>query len=288
MHYIMMIAINDTFVAFAFSFGFPTGITCNIQAFIQVFFKRFSWFWTTLLVFQLTSVVLRRKYLCNIYTSHYILWPINIFLQFIVFSNSTSYGNNVSGYSVCSLYNEKSDKAAELWGKYASVLILQFCLCVIVTCSIFTIIYSLYLKFIDSDISDIEMISEAWSTIIMYPISMVISYLPFTSYGYYVDNFYYLNGKVPKHSIIIDNSLAIAIPIYGTLLTFIFYSRTEDAQTEYIKLFKKIFLHMTSSRTSVKDTSSSLELELKNISTIETTATTINIITNDIRRITIT
>ena len=177
-HYILMIAISDTFIAFAWSFGYPSGIACNIQGFISNFFKRSSWFWTLMLVIQLTSFVIRRNLLCKISVAHFIIWPINIILQFIIFSNGTYYGNYTTGYDICGFNDEKNLLRAVIWDEMENY-ILQCSLVVIILCSICVRMYTYYLKMTDAMGAGIIMaVSEGWSTIILYPLSMVACYLP--------------------------------------------------------------------------------------------------------------
>lgn len=281
-HYVLMIAFSDTFVAFGYSFGYPSGIACNIQAFVNIFFTRFSWMWTVILVANLTSFVIRRKFICTIFTSHYILWPVNIFLQFIIFSNGSSYGNYTPGYDTCNFNNEKDVLNSVIWSRYVSDLILQICLGLIFLCSLVTLGYSLYLKYLDSYIARVvPLISEAWSTIILYPVSMILTYLPAEIYAFISSSIIINTGHEPNHQVIISNSLNLLIPFYGILLALIFYYKNEEARLEYSKIFRNLF--MLNNNRSVEDVQ---DPEKRPSSIIELESTT-NTMTNDVRRITI-
>ena len=279
MHYILMISICDTFVAFSYALGYPSGITCNIQGFIQIYFTRFSWFWTLLLVSQLTSFVLRRKHICSIYQAHYILWPINIILQFIVFSNSTIYGNATTGYDICNFNNKRNVLDGVIWSKYVVDFLLQACLCLVLFFSSITIIYSLYVQVYNPMNAWIApIVYEAWSIIVLYPISMLLTYAPVILYDYHSDGTLLKTGREPKHFVIVSNSLQILIPLYGPFLALIFYCKTEDARYEYRKIFRKILRYCRCTSISNKEDNDDIELRTSSIITIETTDNAINIV----------
>lgn len=293
-HYILMIAISDTSVAFSWSFGYTSGIACSIQAFISEFFLKMSWFWTVMLVTQLTSFVIRRRLLCNTSVAHFIIWPINIILQFIIFYNGSYYGNYTPGYDNCGFNDELNVLHAIIWDEMEDIL-LQCSLLVCILCVICVTTYSYYLKMTDPTTAAIvTAVSEAWSTVILYPLSMIVCYLPDQVIGFIGAISVQKTGREPKHYIIVSNSITLLVLLYGMLLSLIFYFKTKEARLEYIKLFRNIF-----KSNSTKGDNDDLELSRpssmidhlefgrpSSILSIESTTT--NIVHTNINRITMT
>ena len=92
-HYVLMIAIADTMTALTIAFGFPdAGPLCSAQAFLNIFFSRMSWFFTDVLIFQLFYIVVFKKYFLNVKYMHCIVWSVNILLQILPYTTSTTYG----------------------------------------------------------------------------------------------------------------------------------------------------------------------------------------------------
>lgn len=114
-HYVLMIAIGDTLSALMIALGFPRGLShlCSAQGFILVFCSRMSWFFTDVLIIQLFFVVVFQRYFLNVKSMHYIVWSLNILMQFLPYSTKTNYGGvGPRHFTSCGLaYGKNKTKA---------------------------------------------------------------------------------------------------------------------------------------------------------------------------------
>ena len=81
---------------------------------------------------------------------------------------------------------------------------------------------------------------------ILYPLAMMISWVPSVAYAYYF-NFYYIkySGSKPPNGTIISNYLSVLNVLYGFLLSLIFYTKTIDARREWIYILRYLLSFMT-------------------------------------------
>jgi hypothetical protein len=235
---ILMIAIADMLTSFTYSFGYPTGqIQCVLQGFFGVLFSRASWLYTVGLVIQLTSVVLYRQFLCTNRKLILIIAFINVILQLLPFSTGNGYGGSV-GSQVCFYAKWRgSYYSLHVWEEfcYFAVQIVSFAIILLATVALF-----IYSKRPGSSPILYEQLENAWTTIILYPATMMISWLPNMIYGWYFDAYINRTNNYPPSSLIISDSLIVLNSLYGIFLTLIFFCCTKDATNEYIALFQQM------------------------------------------------
>ena len=209
-HYVLMIAIADTFASIALTLGFPkSGMLCSFQGFSVVFFSRMSWNFTLVLVFQLCFIVVYKKYFLNIKYMHIIVWTLNLSLAFLPFSTGTYYGrsDNIKAVNRCLFYNPNGDtKNANDWKQYTFRIELLICFFSMIILSIIVVIYSQCMN--DSKTSHVylaQRIRESWSTVILYPAAMLLTWVPSIIWGY-IGDFATSNAKVviPSHYYVIS------------------------------------------------------------------------------------
>ena len=270
-HYVLMIAIADTLVSINIALGFPkSGILCSAQAFSLLFFGRMSWNFTLVLVFQLCFIVVYKKYFLNIKYMHIIVWTFTISLAFLPFSTGTHYGRSASTTEPvavrCNFYNPNGDrKTADRWKQYSFRIELFTCFSMMTLLSIIVVIYSQCMN--DSKTSHVylaQRIRESWSTVILYPAAMLLTWVPSTGYGFFEEYF----SNLPSHYYVISDYLTACQSLYGPLLAIIYYSKTQDARRAWLHNFKRMYQFITKADVDGEESrstvASSHDMELNN------------------------
>lgn len=241
-HYILMIAIADTMVALFIAFGYPPSgsIACSVQGFGKNFFARMSWFFTDVLILQLFYLVIFKKYFLDKRYMHVIVFVTNIVLALIPFITGTIYGQDDDDKGIplgsCSTSNGTSTyREAYLWVTYTINIELYISFIFIVILSTIVVVYSLTFK--NSKSSNIyinERIRSSWKVIILYPLAMLVAWVPGTAYALYFNTYTNNSGNPPSNGIIIANYLQALNVLYGPLLSLIFYTKTVDARRAWM------------------------------------------------------
>ena len=235
---IFMIALADMLTSAVYSFGYPKEPTwCFLQGFFGVLFSRASWLYTVGLVIQLSSLVLYRQFACSNKQLICTIAVFNVILQILPFTTLTGYGGYL-GSQICFFAKWKGTyDHLHTWEMicYFVIQILSFSVIALLTLVLF-----IYSKRPGTTPILYEQLENAWTTIILYPATMMISWLPNMIYGWYFDSYIDRTNDYPPSSLIISNSLIVLNSLYGVFLTLIFFCCTKDASTEYINLFKKL------------------------------------------------
>lgn len=240
-HYIYCIAISDTIVSLCIAVGFPrsTSITCATQGFLSLFFSRASIFFTDVLIFQLFYLILFKRYFLKIKHDHIIVWTLNSILQFVPLTTGTIYGQDdddagsAVGITVarCALAVGSGTLDEEVkWAAYTYQLELvgSFVFILIFTVAILVYRYRMSIS------------EKSWSTLLFYPVGLLITYVPSSVYSYYFNSYHYAHNTFPYHGFVIANDLLALNAIYGVILSIIFYSTTKLALYEWKTVIKKI------------------------------------------------
>jgi len=242
MYYILMIAIADTFTSFFISLGYPPpGIVCSIQGFFSFFFARMSWFYTDVLIFQLFYIVVFQQYFLNVTYMHIIVWTLNIILQFLPYSTGTRYGygdedDSIEKEARCFLSKGKgSEDNALKWGVYTFEYELIISLLIIIVLSIVVVFYSIRMKNLEvSQIYLAQRIKGSWSIVILYPLAMIVSWMPGVLAGLAGAIYKTKGDKLPPNHILLFDYLSAFNSMYGPLLALIFYTKTVDARRAWM------------------------------------------------------
>lgn len=273
-HYVLMIAISDTFTAIGIALGFPKpSKLCTLQGFMISFFARLSWFYTVILEFQILIVVLninRRKFLTKRYM-HMFVWILNTILQSILLTKDATYGNHDDDhtpYNRCSFSQEKgsgSTKALLVWDIYPASGELYFCFSLMFMFSAIIFIYTNFnINRANNPQLQIPLIRDSWKTACLYPLALITSWLPGVTFALYLNVLNDTIHHLPAGSVVIVNVLSILNSLYGTFLALIFYCQTEEARNEW----KKIIWPMGKNDLNVREQS-----EMRRSSIIELTDT---------------
>lgn len=239
-HVVLMIAISDSFVSLSFSVGYPPkGPLCTFQGFIVEFFEKASWLWTDILILNIYGIVLYKKCLISIKNSHLIIWTVVILLSLLPFTENVTYGGvgNITGCSFSG--NNNFSK----WSALSHFLLLVSLLIIIILS--FRIAIFVYTLNYDSDNGiavpltqlDQRIATEATITMILYPTAMVLCWLPSQIFGLYVN----ISQDYSNNNRITDNAMHTICPLYGLLLTLIYYIRTKGAKEEWKNLFQSLY-----------------------------------------------
>jgi hypothetical protein len=242
-HYILMISIADTMTAIFIAVGYPLSgsVACTIQAFCRNYFARMSWFYTDVLIFQLFYVVVFKSYFLTKRYMHAIVFTLNIVLSLVPLSTGTSYGQDDDDQGIpltaCALSNGKGNYEDILLWVFSTFLVeLYISFIFIIFLSAIVVVYSLTVKSTkSSNIYMNERMKDSWKIIILYPIAMMIAWVPGVAYAFYYNS--YPNnhqGEAPPNGLIIGDYLQAINVLYGPLLSLIFYTKTIDARRAWI------------------------------------------------------
>ena len=245
-HYILMIAIADTMTAFFISFGYPSSYDlCAAQGFGIVFFIRMSWFYTDVLIFQLFYVVVFKSYFLNKRYMDALVFALNIALSLAPLSTGSRYGiaDIYKSISLCFI----NDGGGGRWLFYAIQLEMYISFIMIIILAAIIVCYSLFFNTNkSSNIYINERIKDSWKVVILYPLAMMVTWLPGQVYAFYENEYLKKNKKVPKNgSVIFDYLFAFSV-LYGPLLSIIFYTKTLDARRAWMHNLRFIMYVATS------------------------------------------
>lgn len=247
--YIMMIAIADTMTILFYTFGYPLSgsVVCSIQGFCLLFFSRMSWFYTDVLIFQLFYIILFKKYFLDKRYMHLIVFTLNIILSLLPLSTGTGYGQDDDDkgipVGVCGFSRGKSDddEVRNQWYLYVFNIELYISFIFVSILSTIVAVYSLTVD--NKKTSDVfinEKVKDTWKVMILYPLAMIVSWLPSIAYGHYYDSYQNHYGKYPRDGILIHDYLQAVNNLYGPLLAIIFYTSTVNARKAWIQNVKCI------------------------------------------------
>ena len=244
-HYVLMIAIADTMTAVFRAFGYPPpgSDACSIQGFCFTYFARMSWFFTDVLIFQLFYVVVFKSYFLDKRYMHAIVFTLNMVLALTPLSAGLTYGQDDDDQgiplSVCTFRNGKSvddDAILPHWLEYTFIIELYASFVFIIILTGIVVVYSLTIKYTKSSSVYInERIKDSWKVIILYPLAMMIAWVPGVAYDFYFISYASdHSGTSPPNGNVIANYLQAINVLYGPFLSIIFYTKTLDARRAWM------------------------------------------------------
>ena len=245
-HYVLVIAISDSIASLCIALGYPNpgSSTCYAQSFLLFFFSRSSWLFTDILILQLFYLMVFKKYFLNIKCMHAFVWPINIVLQVLPYSTGSIYGQWDDGMFAnrarCYIVNNKNVDDfvwSDLWVTYTADAVLILSLCFIGVFALFIVLYSYRMSKLDkSGEYLVPKVRKTWKTMILYPIGLVVAWVPSLSYDYYATHYYRKTDRWPSHDLLIADYLEASNAVYGIVLAITFYVKTTSARLEWKKL----------------------------------------------------
>jgi len=244
-HYVLMIAIADTMAAIFRAFGYPPSGSdaCSIQGFGIAYFSRMSWFFTDVLIFQLFYVVVFKTYFLDKRYMHAIVFTLNMVLALTPLSAGLTYGEDDDDKGIplgaCLISNGKSvddDATLDHWEEYTFFIELYASFVFIIILTGIVVVYSLTIKYTKSSSVYInERIKDSWKVIILYPLAMMIAWVPGVAYAFYFNSYASdHSGPYPPNGLVIANYLNAINVLYGPFLSIIFYTKTLDARRAWM------------------------------------------------------
>lgn len=231
---VLMIAICDTIVAFTYALGYPnaneTGL-CKFQGFLALNSERASWFWTDLLIVNAYGAIVCQKYIIKkIWYMHVLIWSFILILALLPLINGVGYGSTVPDVR-CGYTTQESFHAQAIWGQVQDWIALSSLFFIIlVTTRIY--IYTYYSSF---DVFKARNI-DSLNTVLLYPLAMLVCWLPSQLEGIIVP----ATTTSKQDAAILDNATHIIAPMYGLLLTLIYYTKTKQAVNEWRNIFQRL------------------------------------------------
>jgi len=171
---------------------------------------------------------------------HIIVWTLNIILQFLPYSTGTRYGygeeDKIAKEARCFLSQGKgSEDNFRKWSAYAFQYELIISLLIIIVLSIVVVFYSIRMKNLEvSQIYLAQRIKGSWSIVILYPLAMIISWMPGVLVALGADIYKTNSLILPPNHILVFDYLAALNSLYGPLLALIFYTKTIDARRAWM------------------------------------------------------
>ena len=242
MHYILWIAFADIMVSLSISFGIPSNNgLCYAQGFIGLFFGRLSYFYTDILIMQLFSVIVCKTHFLTVNHMSYMIWTLNILLQILPYTTGASYGHSIGSTNAvirCVISHNQDVKNAFLWDNLSQNYELIGSFIIIGAFTLVIVGYSIYVVRSDPlNIVLIHHIRETRKTTLLYPLSMLVAYVPSIVFASFIFNKHIeKTGSPSYHSVVILDYLFGCNALYGVFLSLILYYKSPSARKEWMNL----------------------------------------------------
>ncbi len=176
MQIIMFVSFGDFVVALSSCFGFPPNgsVLCTVQGFLITFFLRSSWFWTTMLSYQLHNVVVIGKFNMGHLAMHGTVWGLSLLFAVLPLAMAT-YGRSGTDTDVQICFLSTSNTEWIL----AWSLLDFFVLCSLCTIIMLFFLFKIHMKVRQSTQVD-ALCESVFNTLYLYPIVLMVSWLPTT------------------------------------------------------------------------------------------------------------
>ena len=194
-----------------------------------------------------------------------IVWTLNLILQLGPYTTGNAYGQDDDGTGIpvirCALgAGSGSYRTEYAWisDAFQLELIISF-----VFIGFFTIVILVYCFKMSRSYGGNTYLSpnvrNSWSTVILYPLGMLVTYVPSVVYGHY-DNAHFENHHVRlHHGYVIRDYLQASNALYGVFLAIIFYWKTEVAVEEWKSIISDIFYGKSVNSTNyIRETETSI------------------------------
>ena len=174
---------------------------------------------------------------------HFIVWTVNIVLQILPYTTGAYYGETFDDdldISIirCFIAHPGDPDNASYWNDI--VINIQLIMSFIII-AVFTSIIIIYSNFIDtSNVVLRDHTNDTISTVIWYPLAMLVAYVPSTVFAIYFNKYDAEHGHSMHHGVIIVDYLLASNAFYGVFLTLIYYIKTKQAIHEWYKIFRSI------------------------------------------------
>jgi len=160
-----------------------------------------------------------------------------------------SYGTDaITGTTRCGYASiGSSDNAVNNWGLFQNT----FCLVSLILIFLISIRIYIFTKYSENENS------ESLKTLLLYPTAMFICWFPSQFY-----NTLHKTTSETTTNLTIGNALHILAPLYGLLLSLIFYTKTDKARTEWKNILTSLKLIQKSNEVELRESSQSISSDM--------------------------
>ena len=234
--------------------GFPqNGSTaCSVQAFFYLYFIPASWLWTTMLVYQLKTLILSKQISLTMTHAHAICWSVPLIASCLPLTTN-SYGQDdyLNGYSPCVLGGNSLAKL--LWISTTDSG-LSFMLVILMA----TWVVQIHIHLSRAESCDsTEKEKTLFASMKLYPLALLITWVPrfAESVGMGIMGIHSV-GKYGSQIGIIP--AAILASQYGVIVCIIFFSKSASARSLWYNLFKRwVYMYFSSNNGNNNNVNSS-------------------------------
>lgn len=248
---ILLNAVADSLVSLAYSFGYPSedNDLCKFQGLLAETFEKVSWLTTDILIFNIYSIIVMRKILLDMKKTCIFIGITVTVLTFLPFFNDVGYGGSTEGIFRCSYYNYKDPSnysPVAVWGLIQQTVAVSSLLFILLI--ILRILVYLYCDYKEDEklrtANQMLLAKESWRTMILYPISLILCWLPSQLYAIIIE----LSPPSPLSNtrIYLSDALYMLAPMNGLLLSLIFYIKTSEAKKEWMSIFRNLISNESS------------------------------------------
>lgn len=240
---ILLIAAADSLVSLAYSFGYPSDNNlCKFQGLLAETFEKVSWLTTDVLILNIYGIVIMRKILLDMKKTFIVIGTTVTTLTFLPFCNGVGYGG-ITGFVRCSYYNYKDPSnysPVALWGLIQQTIAVSSLLFILLI--ILRILVYLYCDYKEDEklrtANQMLLAKESWRTMILYPISLIVCWLP--SQLYAIIHEISPSSPLSNTRIYLSDALYMLAPMNGLFLSLIFYIKTSEAKKEWTSIFRNL------------------------------------------------
>ena len=174
---------------------------------------------------------------------NYMIWGLNILLQILPYTTGAEYGHSIGADSSnavirCVISHNGDVQNAFLWDNLTMnyEIIGSFIIIAVLTLSI--VVYSIYIvKYDPLNIVLIHHVNETRKTTILYPLSMLVAYVPSIVFASFIFNINIeKTGSPGYHSVVILDYLFGCNALYGVFLSLILYYKSPSTRKEWMNL----------------------------------------------------
>ena len=212
-HIVFLISLCNLLSSIGASLGLPSDGTmrCRAQAFLLLFFYPASWIWTSLLVYQIRSLLVYRRLWLKPLQMHIICWTIVCLISFIPLSTN-AYGQDDALNQQIPCNFQGNSEIAFYWSLATFGCILVACILVMMVCMGHVLYHWAYYGQTDKTGKEYAI----FRTTRGYPLFMLLCWIPYL--GLYVfDPSMHLSYPG------INAFILILSTQYGTFLTIFFF-----------------------------------------------------------------
>jgi hypothetical protein len=232
MQIILMISLSDIFLSAASCMGFPPNgsVECTIQAAIVSIFLKSTWFWTTMLCYQLYNVVMTGHINMSMFRMHLVVWTPTLLFGLLPLANATFGRSGANSSAELCFISSSNSIWLEVWATLNEIVLCASCNLIMIY-----FLWSIHSKITKGDLllADPHM-KQIVNSLYLYPVILMVTWLPNV-----IANEIYIassstSGPSSTQSIVL-NLLAIESNLNGVFLGLVFFSKSPEGRGRWVK-----------------------------------------------------